>query len=98
MAVGAEEVAHWRVLGRGNQRGLRYMRPLSGGEEGGMQFLPKWMASWRIDDENASALVAAIIEVNHSNNYGDGKVFVCPVAEIEIDIAEEAGIAAEVYF
>lgn len=80
-ALGAEELMHWRVVGRGRQRGLRYLRPLSGGEEGGMQFLPKWMAGWAIESQQADALVAAIIRVNGSNNYGDGKVFVCPVEE-----------------
>ena len=81
-ALGAEEVMHWRVLGRGHQRGLRYVRPLSGGEEGGMQFLPKWMAGWLIDADQADALVDAIIRANATNSYGDGKVFVCPVEEI----------------
>ena len=80
-ALGAEETMHWRVLGRGRQRGLRYLRPLSGGEEGGMQFLPKWMAAWVIESQQAEALVAAIIQANCTNNYGDGKVFICPVYE-----------------
>ena len=81
-ALGVEEVMHWRVLRRGHQRGLRYVRPLSGGEEGGMQFLPKWMAGWLIDADQADALVDAIIRANGANSYGDGKVFVCPVEEI----------------
>ena len=81
-ALGAEEIMHWRVLGRGRQRGLRYLRPLSGGEEGGMQFLPKWMAGWVIESQQAEALVAAIIRANCTNNYGDGKVFVCQVDEV----------------
>ena len=81
-ALGAEEVMHWRVLGRGHQRGLRYVRPLSGDEEGGMQFLPKWMAGGLIDADQADALVDAIIRANATNSYGDGKVFVCPVQEI----------------
>ena len=80
--VGAEEIMHRRVLGRGRQRGLRYLRPLSGGEEGGMQYLPKRMAEWLIEDERAEALVAAIIRVNCTNNYGDGKIFVCPLDEV----------------
>ena len=81
-ALGAQELVHWRVLGRGQQRGLRYLRPLSGGEEGGMQFLPKRMASWVIESGQAEALAAAIIRVNCTNNYGDGKVFVSPVDEV----------------
>ncbi|MDA0264485.1 MAG: P-II family nitrogen regulator [Chloroflexi bacterium] len=80
-ALGAEEIMHWRVLGRGRQRGLRYLRPLTGGEEWGMQFLPKWMASWLIDSSQVDAFVSAIIQANNTNNYGDGKIFVCPVDE-----------------
>ncbi len=79
--LGAEEIMHWRVLGRGHQHGLRYLRPIAEGEEGGMQFLPKWMVGWIIDTPKVDQLVAAIIGANCSNNYGDGKIFVCPVEE-----------------
>lgn len=81
-ALGAEEIMHWRVVGRGHQHGLRYLRPLSGGEVGGMQFLPKWMAGWMVESQQVVAFVAAIIEANCTNNYGDGKVFVCPVDDV----------------
>lgn len=84
-ALGAEEVMHWRVLGRGHQQGLRYLRPLSGGEELGVQFLSKWMAGWIIESQHVEALVAGIIQANCTNNYGDGKVFVCPVDEVTSD-------------
>ena len=82
--LGAEEVAHWRVQGRGHQHGLRYLRPISEGEEGGMQFLPKWMASWIVESPKVEELVTAIMETNLSNNCGDGKIFVCPVDEASI--------------
>ena len=84
-ALGAQETMHWRVLGRGRQRGLRYLRPLSGGEEGGMQFLPKWMTVWIIENQKVEALVAAIIQENRTNNFGDGKVFVCPIDDVSGD-------------
>ena len=80
--LGAEETMHWRVLGRGHQNGLRYLRPTTGGEEGGMQFLPKWMAGWVIDSPKVEELVAAIIEANRTNNYGDGQVFVCDIGDV----------------
>lgn len=86
-ALGAEELMHWRVLGRGHQHGLRYLRPASGGEGGEMQFLPKWLAGWIVEGPKVEALVAAIIGVNRTNNYGDGKVFICPVDEVS-----EAGV------
>lgn len=81
-ALGAEEAIHWRVMGRGQQSGLRYVRPQAGGEERGMQFLPKWMASWFVEEQLVESVVDAIIQANCTNNYGDGKIFVCPLNEV----------------
>ena len=81
-ALGLTECSHIRVMGRGKQRGLRYMRPVNGSDDGVMQFLPKRMLSWLVPDETAGGLVRALISVNKSENFGDGKVFVCPVEEI----------------
>ncbi len=77
-ALGIQEAVQRRVLGRGRQRGLRYLRPLAGGEEGGMQFLPKRMVEWIVPDEDVDRLVSAILRINCANSYGDGKIFVCP--------------------
>ena len=76
------ECSHLRVMGRGKQRGLRYMRPVNGSDDGVMQFLPKRMLSWLVPDEMTGGLVRSLIAVNKSENFGDGKVFVCPVGEI----------------
>ncbi len=89
--LGAEEVLHWRVMGRGNQHGLKYLRPIVGGEEGGMQFLPKWMASWIIESAKVESLINAIISENCTNNYGDGKVFVCPIDQVDENPKVDAG-------
>ena len=89
--LGAEEIMHWRVLGRGHQHGLRYLRPISEGEEGGMQFLPKWMAGWIVENPKVDEFVTAIIDANYSNNYGDGKIFVCPLDDAPVDEAPVAG-------
>ncbi len=89
--LGAWEVLRWRVLGRGHQRGLRYLRPLSGGDEGEIQFLPKWMAVWLIENDQVDALVEAIIRVNRTNNYGDGKVFVSPAYAL----SDGSGVTAD---
>ena len=88
--LGAQEIMNRRVLGRGHQQGLRYLRPLSGGEEGGMQYLPKRMVAWVVTDEQVEALVAAIIQANCTNSYGDGKIFVCPVNEVRATSGGEA--------
>ena len=47
-----------------------------------MQFLPKRMLTWLVPDEMTGSLVRALIAVNKSENFGDGKVFVCPVEEV----------------
>ena len=78
-ALGIEEVLQNRVLGRGRQQGLRYLRPNAGGQEGGMEFLPKRMAVWIVPDEQVELVVATITEANAADNYGDGKIVVCPL-------------------
>ncbi len=75
---GAEEIIDQRVLGRGREGGLRYLRPVPGRQsEQIVQFLPKRMLTWLISDEKADALVQAVIRTNCTANYGDGKIFVC---------------------
>ncbi len=82
LAMGLTECSHLRVMGRGKERGLRYMRPVNGSDDGVMQFLPKRMLSWLVPDEMAGGLVRSLIAVNKSDNFGDGKVFICPVEEV----------------
>ena len=101
-AMGLAECSHVRVMGRGKQRGLRYMRPVNGSDDGVMQFLPKRMLSWLVPDELVGGLVRSLINVNKSDNYGDGKVFVCPVAEVvlrraqdELDVGESKAVMVE---
>ena len=98
-AMGLSECSHFRVMGRGKQRGLRYMRPVNGTDDGVMQFLPKRLLTWLVPDEMAGGLVRALVAVNKTENFGDGKVFVCPLDEFiasqgEPMIAET--VAAEV--
>ena len=83
-AMGLTDCLHLRVMGRGKQRGLRYMRPVNGSEDGVMQFLPKRMLTWLVPDQMASGLVRALITVNKSENFGDGKVFVCPAEDASV--------------
>jgi nitrogen regulatory protein PII 2 len=77
--AGLDHVFQFRVMGRGKQRGLRYLRPHSGPELGTMPFLPKRMASWMVEDASVDALVEAVIGANKTANYGDGRLFVCPI-------------------
>ena len=82
--LGLQEVMHRRVLGRGTQGGLRYLRPMSGLEEGGMRFLPKRMIVWVVPDEKVSNLVESLMRINATGNFGDGKIFVCPLESVSI--------------
>ncbi len=82
--LGFQEEMHRRVLGRGTQGGLRYLRPMSGEEEGGMRFLPKRMIVWVVPDEKVGSLVDSVMRINATGNFGDGKIFVCPLESVFI--------------
>jgi len=58
------------------------MRPTNGEDGGVMQFLPKRMLAWAVPDEAATPLANALVAANKSDNYGDGKIFVCPLQEV----------------
>ena len=79
MELGVEEIIiDQRVLGRGQQGGLRYLRPVLGQQsEEVVQFLPKRMLTWLVPEEKVGTLVEAIIRTNRTSTYGDGKIFVC---------------------
>ena len=68
-----------RVLGRGNQAGLHYVQAVAQGKRVGISYLSKQMITWLVPDEHINDVVAAIMRVNQTGNFGDGKVFVCPV-------------------
>lgn len=85
---------HVRVLGRGRERGLRYL-PRKGALSGmGVRYLPKRMISWVVEASQVEPLVQAIIEANRSGQLGDGKVFVLPVEEAVRLRTNEHGVEA----
>jgi nitrogen regulatory protein PII 2 len=96
-AVGITDFIHCHVKGRGKQQGLRRSaQPLATGD-GNVSLLPKRMLICFVPDEKAAELVQAIIHVNHTGNYGDGKIFVCPLLDarsIEIRMGALAETAA----
>jgi nitrogen regulatory protein PII 2 len=96
-AVGVADFIHYHVKGRGKQQGLRRSaQPLTTGD-GDVSLLPKRMVICFVPDEKAAELVQAIIRVNHTGNYGDGKIFVCPLLDaqsIEIRAGALAGMVA----
>jgi nitrogen regulatory protein PII 2 len=69
-----------RVLGRGRERGLRYLPRQGASRQTAIRYLPKRMISWIVEAAEVEPLVQAIIETNHTGQLGDGKIFVLPVA------------------
>jgi nitrogen regulatory protein PII 2 len=82
-AIGVEELIQHRVVGRGRQRGLRYLRRATDAGEGDMPYLPKRMIVCLVAEESCAALVNAIIKVNQTGNVGDGKIFVRSLGTIQ---------------
>ena len=83
MGVGADEMVHLRVTGRGRQQGLRYLHPHGEEDDGVMPYLPKRLLYWLVPDETVGPLVNAVIRANKTDGFGDGKIFVCPVESAE---------------
>jgi nitrogen regulatory protein PII 2 len=79
--AGITEVLHVRVMGRGRQQGLQYLRRAQGEQEAGMSYLSKRLVSWLVPDDQVAETVRTLIRVNQTGNHGDGKIFVCPVDE-----------------
>ena len=96
MTAGVGESLQFRVMGRGKQQGLRYLRPQGDEGAGVMPFLPKRMVSWLVADERVPALKAAIVGANKTDSFGDGKLFVCPADDLvemdEAPVASTAGV------
>lgn len=81
--IGIPSITAYKVSGRGKQRGLQIPHPskLDGSEQKSMKYIPKRMISIMVEDEFVPAVVAVIIKVNRTGNFGDGRIFVCPVDE-----------------
>ena len=79
--AGITEVLHVRVMGRGRQQGLQYLRRAQGEQEAGMTYLSKRLVAWLVPDDQVAEMVRTLIRVNQTGNHGDGKIFVCPVDE-----------------
>ena len=85
---------HTRVLGRGRERGLRYL-PRHGAARGaGVRYLPKRMISWIVEEACVEPLIQALIEANQTGQLGDGKIFVLPVEDAVRVRTDERGTEA----
>ncbi len=84
--IGIPSITAYKVTGRGKQRGLQIahhstMTELAQSDRKDMKYIPKRMISIMVEDEFVPAVVAVIIKVNRTGNFGDGRIFVCPVEE-----------------
>ena len=78
-ALATLEAFSQRVLGRGRQAGLHYIQAEAQGRRVGMSYLSKQMITWLVPDEHINNIVMDIVRINQTGNFGDGKVFVCPL-------------------
>jgi nitrogen regulatory protein PII 2 len=78
-ALATLETFGQRVLGRGSQAGLHYVQATAHGRRVGISYLSKQMITWMVPGEHINDVVAAIMRINQTGNFGDGKTFVCPV-------------------
>jgi nitrogen regulatory protein PII 2 len=86
--LGFPSVTAVAVLGRGKQRGIAAevgveAQPITKGElrKTGLKYVPKRMLSIVVPNGDVKAVVNAILHVNQTGNYGDGKVWVCPIED-----------------
>jgi len=79
--AGFDAFTRQRAYGRGKQMGLRYQS--ADGEPGaGISFLPKWMVTMVVEDEQVGQVVDILQTANRTGEIGDGKIFVCPMNEV----------------
>jgi nitrogen regulatory protein PII len=93
-ASGVISYTTFKVMGRGQQRGLRSADSSEGTVS--IPFLPKHCFSLLVDQSQTQAAVAAIQKANRTGNgeYGDGKVFVLDVSDAVRISTDERGAAA----
>jgi nitrogen regulatory protein PII 2 len=94
--IGIPSITVYKASGRGKQKGLQIPHPsqIDPSETKNMKFIPKRMISVMVEDEFVPAVVAVITKVNRTGNYGDGRIFVCPVDEsVRIRTGERGSVA-----
>ena len=94
--IGIPSITAYKVTGRGRQLGLSIPLPseLPGSDKRSMRYIPKRMISVIVEDEFVPAVVAVITKVNRTGNFGDGRIFVCPVEEsVRIRTGERGSVA-----
>jgi nitrogen regulatory protein PII 2 len=94
--IGIPSITVYKASGRGKQRGLQIPHPsqLEGSEKKNMKFIPKRVIAIMVEDEFVPAVVAVITKINRTGNFGDGRIFVCPMDEaVRIRTGERGSVA-----
>ncbi|MCL5291320.1 MAG: P-II family nitrogen regulator [Actinobacteria bacterium] len=97
--IGYPSMSISSVYGRGKQMGIMSeidpemskLVPEFEGSDPIARFIPKRMLTMVVDDASVEPLVNAIIRVNQTGNYGDGKIFVLPIGTVVRVRTGEAG-------
>lgn len=90
-AVGVTGMTVTEVKGFGRQKGHT---EIYRGSEYTVDFLPKLKLETVVEDEEAAAVVEAIVKAAKTGKIGDGKVFVSPIDEAVRIRTEEKGADA----
>lgn len=84
--IGCTSYARFRVLGRGEQRGLKDQ---SQEWRHAVPFLPKTCVEVIVDHGLLEAVISNLIRANQTGQPGDGKIFVTPLEEAILSECEE---------
>jgi len=76
--VGIAGMTAWEVRGFGHQKG---QTTTYRGAEFTVDFVPKVKIELVVADEDTDRVVEAIVSSAHTDNIGDGKIFVFPIAQ-----------------
>jgi nitrogen regulatory protein PII 2 len=86
------------VLGRGKQSGIVEevgldlgRRTLGASKNAVMKYIPKRQIHLAARDEDVDAIVQALIKTNQTGQFGDGKIFVCPLDDLARIRTKERG-------
>ncbi|HLD48037.1 MAG TPA: P-II family nitrogen regulator [Desulfobaccales bacterium] len=90
-AISVEGMTVTEVKGFGRQKGIREVYR---GMEYQVDFLPKVKIEIVAADEKVQAIIDTIVDKARTGRIGDGKIFVCPVAEVVRIRTGEKGDAA----
>jgi nitrite reductase (NADH) small subunit len=91
--IGCTSYARFRVLGRGEQRGLSLQNQPQEAHPSHdwrhtVPFLPKTLVEVIVDRGLLEAVISNLIRANQTGQPGDGKIFVTPLEEVVLDNIE----------